>query len=451
MWRQDFHGRSLHGPIAGADVADWPLSYDDLAPFYDEVERLLGVQGDIDQMPASTLAQAPRTSAFPLPPNPPMLAGSLLAEGAAQLGHRAYPFPMAVHPGVCNSCGFCGGFGCAIGARGSAITFLHEAIRDGAELRSRCFVDRVECSRDRRRALGVTYLEANGTRRREQADVVVLAASAIETARILLLSEIGNSSGQLGRNLMFHHLVSVAALFEAPVHAWRGPMMTHVIDDLMGPFAGVQAGAPDLPYVKGGVVEVGAGLRLLEEAYAYARAGLRGKALKDALRDVALRDHLAIMTLIGEDLPQPGNRVDLDPDVRDFHGLPVPRITYSPHRFEQVAAAHFTERLAAIVDATDGAWVASPPASDGQPRPDAATEGQGPFSTAHVLGTARMGNDARKSVTDAYGRLHDVPNVIVADGSVLTSSGGANPTLTIMALALRAARELDGRSNAPGR
>ncbi len=443
MWRQDFHGRTLHGPIEGANVADWPLGYDDLAPYYDEVERVLGVQGDIDRVPAATLAQAPRTRPLPLPPNPPMLAGSLLASGAAQLGYRAYPAPMAIDPGVCNSCGFCGGFGCAISARGGAITFLHEALRAGAELRSRCFVDRIECGRGRRRAVGVSYLEADGTRRNEPADVVVLAASAVETARLLLLSEIGNRSGQVGRNLMFHHLVSVAALFEAPVHAWRGPTTTHVIDDLMGPFA-ADGASPALPYLKGGVVEVGGGVQLLEEAKAYARAGLRGKALKDALRDVALRERIASMTMIGEDLPQPGNQVDLDPDLRDFHGVPVPRIVYSPHRFERAAAAHFGARLGEIVDATEGAWLASPPAPDGHPRPGVAMEGQGPFKTAHVMGTARMGDDPRHSATDAYGRLHDVPNVVVADGSVFVTSGGANPTLTIMALALRASRELSG-------
>lgn len=444
LWRQDFHGRSLHGPIDGASLADWPLSYEDLGPFYDEVEQVLGVQGDLDNVPATTLAQAPRTGPFPLPANPPMLAGSLLAEGAAHRGYTTYPIPMAVDPAVCNSCGFCGRFGCAIGARSGAITFLHEAMRAGAELRSRCFVDSVECARDGRRAVSVSYLEADGTRRREQADVVVLAASSVETARLLLLSGIGNSSGQVGRNLMFHHLVSVAALFQSPVHAWRGPTTTHVIDDLIGPFAGVEADAPDLPYVKGGVVEVGAGILLLDEAKAYARAGLRGKALKDALRNVALREHLASLTMIGEDLPQQENRVDLDPELRDFHGVPIPRISYAPHRFERAAAAHFSARLAEIVQSADGAWPASPPLADGTPRPGVAAEGQGPFSTAHVLGTARMGDDPGASVTDAYGRLHDVPNVIVADGSVFTSSGGANPTLTIMALALRAARALAG-------
>ena len=444
LWRQDFHGRSLHGPIDGANLADWPLSYEDLAPSYDEVEQVLGVQGDLDKVPGPTLAQAPRTGPFPMPTNPPMLAGSLLADGAAQHGYTTYPIPMAVDPAVCNSCGFCGRFGCAIGARAGAITFLHQAIRAGAELRSRCFVDRIECSRDRRRALGVSYLEADGTRRRARADVVVLAASAVETARLLLLSGVGNSSGQVGRNLMFHHLVSVAALFSSPVHAWRGPAATHVIDDLIGPFDGAATAVSDLPYLKGGVVEVGGGVLLLDEAKAYARAGLRGKALKDALRGMALREHLASLTMIGEDLPQLENRVDLDPELRDFHRVPIPRISYTPHRFEQAAAAYFGKRLTEIVDATPGAWPASPPQPDGVPRPGAVADGQGPFTTAHVLGTARMGHDPGTSVTDAHGRLHDVPNVIVADGSVFTSSGGANPTLTIMALALRAARSLAG-------
>lgn len=442
LWRQDFHGRSLHGPIDGANIADWPLSYEELAPFYDEVEELIGVQGDVSRIPAATLAQAPRARELPLAPNPPMLAGSLLGDGAAQAGFTAYPVPMAVHPRACNSCGFCGGFACAIGARGGAITLLHRAVRAGAELRSRCFVDRVHTSVDGRRAIGVSYVEADGTRRREQADVVVVAASAIETARLLLLSELGDASGQLGRNLMFHHLTSVAALFEEPVHPWRGPTSTHTLDDLIGPFGGSEAGAPELPYVKGGVVEVGGGIQLLEEARAYARAGLRGKALKAALRDVALREHVASLTMIGEDLPQVENRVDLDPAVRDFHGVPVPRVTYSPHRFERAAAALANERLGEVVNATESAWPVRPADPGDTPRPGGAHEGQGPFGSAHLLGTARMGDDPSTSVTDAFGRLHELPNVVVADGSVFSSSGGANPTLTIMALALRAARAI---------
>src|ERR1700722_7806323 len=144
FWTQDFKGHSLHGPVPDANVADWPLTYDDLEPFYDEVEQRLGVQGDIHRMPAHTLAQAPRRQQFAMPPNPPMYGGTLLAEGARRTGHYAYPFPMAVNsmPHLdrprCNSCGFCSGFGGPINARGGpALSFLHQALLDSAELRTR--------------------------------------------------------------------------------------------------------------------------------------------------------------------------------------------------------------------------------------------------------------------------------------------------------------------------
>ena len=231
FWRQDFKGRSLHGPVPDANVADWPLTYDELAPFYDEVEGRLGVQGDIRRMPAHTLAQAPRRHQFRMPPNPPMYAGELLAEGARRQGHHAYPFPMAVHSvpheacPACNSCGFCSGFGCPINARGgAAISFLHEALLRGAELRTRCTVYRVDVTRDGRRARGVSYIDPHGRRRIERADVVILAPSAIETARLLLLSAgakhprgLGNRSGQLGRNLMFHYFTLGIGLFTEQV------------------------------------------------------------------------------------------------------------------------------------------------------------------------------------------------------------------------------------------
>src|SRR5205085_3934852 len=188
FWRQDFKGLSTHGPVPGANVADWPLTYDELAPFYDEVEKRLGVQGDVRKMPASTLAQAPRKHQFPLPPNPPMYAGKLLAEGASKLGYTAYPFPMAInsvagHQGRarCNSCGFCSGFGCPINARGgAALSFLHDALLRGAKLRSRAFVHRIDTTRNGKRVTGVSYIDAHGTKRKARADMVIVAASGIE-------------------------------------------------------------------------------------------------------------------------------------------------------------------------------------------------------------------------------------------------------------------------------
>jgi choline dehydrogenase-like flavoprotein len=302
----------------------------------------------------------------------------------------------------------------------------------------------VDTTRDGRRARGVTYLDAHGRRHTVRADTVVLAASAIETARLLLLSRthrhphgLGNRSGQLGRNLMFHFFTLGVALFGEDIHAWRGPSTTHTMDDFIGPVTGAAATSMGVPYFKGGICEVGAGVLLIQEAQIYTSLPNGWQELKTNLRNVRLRDRIAAIQLVGEDLAQESNRVDLDPEVRDFHGLPVPRITYSPHRHELAAQRHFAQKLAAVCQATPGAVSALTvaPLVPGGPASDL----EGPNSTAHIMGTCRMGTDPRHSVVDAHGRLHEVDNVLIADGSVFASSGGGNPTLTIMATALRTA------------
>jgi choline dehydrogenase-like flavoprotein len=454
FWRQDFKGRSTLGPIPGANVADWPLDYDELEPFYDEVEQRLGVQGDRSRMPSTTLAQAPRRHEFAMVPNPPMYAGLRLAAAAEGLGYHPYPYPMAVNSKpfhdrpACNSCGFCSGFGCPIHARGeAAISFLHDAIRAGAQLMTRCFVYRVDLAPGGRRARGVSYVDESGAQRSVTADVVVLAPSAIETARLLLLSRglhhpdgLGNRSGMVGRNLMFHYFSVGAGVFAERAHAWRGPSTTFTLDDFVGPVTGAPARAAGLPYLKGGCCEVGGGTLLLEEAALYAGAGLRGQLLTTSLRDLALRDHIAGIQLNAEDMPQSANRVDLDPRIRDFRGFPVPRVTHSPHRFELAGAAHFAPLLQQICRTaapTTETGVIAASLSGG------AGGHSGSYSTAHIMGTARMGDDPRTSVTDRHGRLHEVPNIVLVDASVFVSSAGFNPTLTIMALALRAARNIE--------
>ena len=458
FWRQDFKGLSLYGPVPGANVADWPLTYDDLAPYYDEVEARLGVQGDVTKMPAATLAQAPRSGQFVMPPNPPMYGGSLLAQGAARLGYQAYPFPMAVNSQTfdgrprCNSCGFCSGFGCPINARGgAAVSFLHHAMLAGAQLLPRAFVYRVETSADGKRATGVSYRDAAGASHTLGADIVILAASAIETARLLLLSAssshpdgLGNRSGQLGRNLMFHFFTLGIGLFAEDIHAWMGPASTHTIDDLVGPDFGDAAKAAGLPYLKGGICEVGGSYTLLTEAQVYSSIpNFWGRAHKEFMRMGFVRRHIAAISMVGEDMPQLANRVDLDPDIKDVYGVPVPRITRSAHRFELAASTLLAPKLAAICQAAPGALAGFPLQAgtlaeltgDGGPL-------AGPASTAHIMGTARMGDDADTSVVDAVGRMHELDNVYVADGSVFKSAGGANPTVTIMALALRMARNI---------
>jgi choline dehydrogenase-like flavoprotein len=460
FWRQDFKGLSLYGPIPGASVADWPLTYDELARWYDRIEQHLGVQGDRDRMPASTLAQAPRAHPFPMPPNPPMLAGRLLAEGAARLGYHAYPFPMAVNSRpfdgrpACNSCGFCSGFGCPISARGgAAVSFLHHALRAGAVLRTRCFVSRIDLSPDGRRATGVSYLDAQGRQHHQPADIVVLAASAIESARLALLSAgpghphgLGNRSGLVGRNLMFHLFTVAGALFPDEIHPWRGPSTTFVIDDFVGPdhAAGRAVG---LPYLKGGICETGGTTTPgpLSEAQFYTSVpSTWGLPLKELMRTGLWRRHITGLSMVGEDMPQWANRVDLDPTVRDVHGLPVPRITHSPHRFELAASAAYAPKLTALCAAAPGAVGAGfiPIGAAASATGGDSSSLAGPASTAHIMGTMRMGTDPTTSVVDGFGRVHGCDNVVVTDGSVFVSAGGFNPTLTIMALALRAASEI---------
>jgi choline dehydrogenase-like flavoprotein len=351
---------------------------------------------------------------------------------------------------ACNNCGFCNGFGCPINARGgAAISFLHEALGLGAELQTRCVVHRVDVSSDGRRALGVSYLDVDGHEHTVRADVVVLALSAIETARLLLLSAndkhprgLGNRSGQVGRNLMFHHFTTGVGLFTERIHAWRGPANSFTCDDFVGPVAGRAAKSAGLPYFKGGICEVGGGVLLLEEAQLYTELpNTHGRLLKSLLRDFALRDHIAGIQMIGEDVPQLANRVDLDPHVRDFHGLPVPRITYSPHRFELAGAAYYAPKLATICTSAPGINQSVQSVVD-QLSSQNSNPLSGSNSTKHIMGTARMGEDPETSVVDRFGRMHELDNVQIADGSVFTTSGGFNPTLTIMALALRAARHI---------
>jgi len=464
LWRHDFKGFSMYGPVPGANVADWPLTYEELAPFYDEVEVRLGVQGDLTRMPARTLEQAPRAHQFPMPPNPPMYAGKLLAEGAARLGYTLYPFPMAVNSRTydgrprCNSCGFCSGYGCPINARGgAAVSFLHHAFRAGAELRSRCFVHRIDMASSGH-AAGVSYLDPEGRRQSERADIVILALSGIETARLLFLSAtpdhpdgVGNRSGQLGRNLMFHFFTVAGGFIRQEVHGTRGPSTTFTTDDFVGPDRPPEAVAAGLPYIKGGLCESGGTIGYALETSLYANffpAGGRGH--KDAMRMAPLR-HVVGLTMQGEDMPQLANRVDLDPQLRDVHGFAVPRITKSAHRFEIVASQHYGPRLQAICAAAPGAI---PGAAVYFPIGTVADLGAGgPLSsiaqTAHIMGTARMGLDPDSSVTDEFGRLHEVDNLYIGDGSVFVSAAGFNPTLTIISLSLRMARHITGTGALP--
>jgi choline dehydrogenase-like flavoprotein len=450
FWKQDFTQLSGLGPVDGAQVADWPIDYDTLAPYYDEVEHTIGVQGDVTKMPARTLEQSPRAGQFPMPPNPTGYAARLLAAGALNVGWNPFPYPAAVNSVTfdgrprCNSCGLCSGFGCPINARGDAmVTYLNPAVRGGrVRVIERALAYRIETTANGRRATAVRYYDAHGVSRTIAGDRILLAASPVQTARLLLLSAtaahpagLGNGSDQVGRNLMFHYFTIGGALFERDVQSLRAQSTTVQLDDLVGPFTGPQISALGVPYLKGGLVQVGSSLPLLTEAHFYAGLGIGfGSAHKGAMRQSLGRRRIAGIQFVGEDLPQAANRVDLDPQVKDWRGLPVARVTWSPHDHERAAAAYTAPLLEAFLLAAPGATGAIV-----APGP---LLGDAPQNTAHHAGTARMGNDPATSVCDRHGRLHECDNVHVVDGSLFPTFPGFNPTLTILANALRIARAI---------
>jgi choline dehydrogenase-like flavoprotein len=455
FWDIDFRKRSLLGPVDGADVRDWPFDYAGLAPSYDRIERLLGVQGDADAIPARpTGRHAPRHRPFPLPPGPAQYSSTRLAAGARAQGLHPFLMPAAVNsvpyddrPG-CTHCGFCCGYGCVSHARGSALVPLRRAVLAGAEVRADCTGLAVRWSG--RRAHSVLVADRAG-QRAVPADLVVLAASAVETCRLALLSELPDPAGLIGRCLMFHWFSSAyGATLDERVHAHRGRSSTHAVDDFADPdFPGAAAAAREhgLPYLIGGVVELGASpLGPIAEGKVYRRLlpvlapeKPFGAAFQDLMRASVLRERLLGVLMHGEDLAQPGNRITVTAGVCDWLGRPVPMITYAPHRHELVAQQFYLPRLAAIVRAA-GADVTSALA---ETRSTLAPRAPGRIpANFHTMGGMRMGAHPRDSVTDGWGRLHGLDNVVVADGSVFPTAGAHNPTLTIMATALRNATSL---------
>ncbi len=464
FWDIDFKKLSMLGPIDGAEIADWPFAYSEIAPYYDVMEQLIGVQGDADVLAEGPAGlHAPRSGPFPMPPGAPMYGSTLLAEGARRQGLHPYPFTQAINSQLydgrpaCIDCGFCSGFGCPIHDRGSALVPLRHALLTGnVELRDEAMVTRIE--HDGSRATGVSWVDADGDEHTEPADFVVLGAGAIESPRLVLLSDVEDSNGWIGAGTMFHWFTDGFGIWLSErIHAGRGRDSSHAIDDFCDPdFPGAReaAAAAGLPYFRGGIVEMGGTTHLMDEALQYVELmeifdadKPFGRRFKDLMRLSALRDRLTGSVMIAEDLNQRSNRVDLDPTVRDRYGLPVAAVTYAPHAHELVAQEFYTPHLVGLIDAA-GADVAGATAQTGTPDKPAPTGSIVPGG-AHLHGGLRMSRGPTDGATDEYGRLWALPNVGVADSSVFPTSGAHNPTLTIFTTALRNARSWAGVEGDP--
>jgi choline dehydrogenase-like flavoprotein len=390
---------------------DWPLTYDELVPYYEEVEAFIGVSG-----PASYPWDPART--YPLPPVARNAPAQLFATACASLGVRASDGPVAVvsrnfvqseehvRP-ACTNCGYCHQ-GCRIGAKTSMdVTYLPLAVRHGAEIRAESTA--VAFERDARGRISAVIYRSAGSEQRQRCGAVFLCAGAVETPRLLLNSTLANSSGQVGRNYMAHVATQVWGTFERETRPNKGYPSALISEDMLRPHDADFAGGYVLQNL--GIVPM-----------TFAQQVARGRGLwGDALVEYLMRyNHVAGVGINGECLPRADNVLELA-DERDANGLRKARITFSAGENEKQMKRHAERLMTALWEAVDASdiWTLD--------------------RFAHTIGTCRMGSDAGSSVVDARGRSHDIENLWICDNSVFPSSLAANPALTIMALGLRTA------------
>ena len=433
-WRympQDFRMKSTYGAPDGSSLEDWPISYDDLEPFYEKAEYEIGISGDYSGTPF----HGPRRRPLPMPPLPPNREFEILEPAARRLGLHPFHLPMARNSiayngrGPCMRCRWCCGFACEVDAKnGSQNTVLPVALATGnCELRTECMVKEI-LTDDKGRALGVAYFDADGHLQQQLSDIVVVSGCATDSARLLLNSKsrlfptgLGNRYDQVGRNLQGHHYTGAVGFFDFETYDDVGPGASIAISDY-------NHGTPGL--VGGGMLAsefIRLPIHMIDRLPQ--NTPRWGLGHKQAMRAW----HKRSIVIIGptQQIPTADARVTLDPAVRDQWGMPVVRLSGNVHPL--------TFDIGEVQSRRAEAWLKEAGAvhttlSSG--RPENVSAGQ------HQAGTCRMGNDPQSSVVNRYCQLHDVDNVFVIDSSVHVTNGGFNPALTIMAVAYYASAAL---------
>jgi choline dehydrogenase-like flavoprotein len=426
----DFRERSVLGEISGTGFADWPISYAELEPYYTKVDWEIGVSGLAGVNPGDS----PRSRPYPMPPMRVKSSGVLFERGARKLGWHAVPAPLAINSRLyngrpaCVNCGFCHGFACEVMAKASTLTtVIPQAEETGyCEVRADSYVSRLEMDK-RGRVTGAAYFDAAGREHFQKARAVVLAANGAETPRLLLNSAntrfpqgLANSSGLVGKYLMFNYTSRAEAVFEHELNEYKSVQVTRILHDFYD-------SDPRRGFYGGGGLDARIGPQPTLWAIRAAADGAGwGAAFKRRLREfprcMQVSGH-------GTSLPLEGNNVSIDPELKDAWGIPAIRVTYRDHRDDLANARFLQDRGAELLDAAGAISVSKPPV----------TESSLGF---HLLGTCRMGNDPAKSVVDKHHRSHDIQNLFICDGSSLVTSGRGQPTMTIQALAFRAGEHL---------
>ena len=409
----EWKARTTYGDVQGANLLDWPIDAEEMAPWYDLAEKKLGVTrtNGIEGLPGNNNYKVFEAGAK-------ALGYTEVSTGRMAINSSDYDGRLA-----CQQTGFCFQ-GCKWGAKWSAAyTDIPRGEATGnLEVREKAHVLRIEHGPDGK-VNGVVYADADGVEHKQMARAVCVAGNSFESPRLLLNSAtsmypdgLANSSGQVGRNYMRHMTGSVYATFEKPVRMWRGTTMAGIIQD-------EARHDPSRGFVGGYELETLAlGLPFMA---AFLDPGSWGREFTTALDSY---ENMAGMWIVGEDMPQETNRVTLNHDVKDQFGMPVANVHFDDHPNDIAMRNHAYKQGIAVYEAVGATRTFPTP----------------PYPSTHNLGTNRMSENPRDGVVNKWGRTHDIENLFVSDGSQFTTGAAENPTLTIVALAIRQAEHIAG-------
>ncbi len=466
----------------GSTIQDWPLTYEDLEPFYDAAEYDIGISGRTGNLggqilPGGNPFEGPRSRPFPLPPLESSVAAEKFRQAAESMGYHPFPQPTAIlseaYTGLsgrpragCLYCGYCVRYGCEVDAKASAITdHIPVALETGNyDVRYGAKVTGIMIGEDGL-ATGLRYIDLETNEEHEQpADIVVLSGYTLTNVRMLLLSKsdqhpdgVGNSHGMVGRNYTYQLLRSPASgLFEGTrLNSYMG---SAGVKQLIEEYNGDNFDHSDLDFLGGASISFGAGARepitstmgmmtLDEERFAdyedleadfgigpaisseqsdLGGSGVEwGQSWKDNLR--RNWDSLASFEIQGESLPYEDQFLDLDPVYKDAFGQPLLRITYDFHENDYRLYTYIAERCVEIMQAMEPTRMTS----STELEPYNIHE----YQSTHCTGGAIMGANPETSVTNMYGQVWDTPNVYVTGAALYPQNPGFNPTGTLLALA----------------
>ena len=408
---QDHEWKALtnYGKVEGANLLDWPIDGAEMAPWYDKAEEKLGVTrtGNRPGLPGSNNYKVFEKGALAIGYTK-VHTGRMAIQSSDETGNRI----------ACQQTGFCFQ-GCKWGAKWSAAyTDIPEGEATGnLEVRDRSHVAKI-LHDETGKVTAVEYFDKDGKLQTQKARIICVAGNTIESPRLLLNSAsdmfpngLANSSDQVGRNYMRHVTGSVYGIFDKPVKMWRGTTMAGIMQD-------EAHHAPERGFVGGYELEtLSLGLPFMA---AFLDPGAWGREFTSGLDSY---ENMAGMWIVGEDLPQETNRVTLSADSKDQFGLPAPNVNYSDHPNDIAMRNHAYERGVAMYEAVG--------ATRAFPTP--------PYPSTHNLGTNRMSEDPKMGVVNKWGQTHDIANLFISDGSQFTTGAAENPTLTIVALAIRQA------------